>query len=289
MEFERGFIMQKNVDWSMLNDGFTIPVSVYSLLEAWDKTIMIHGQVKNIKILIDDELYDARLINQNFNQANHAGHRDIIQIRYSRKSLLAIKLQAIFQKSYDYLLAQRLIRGKSKRTIPLPDDLKEYIRLYLTESQNVICMDCCTNDDYKHLAKTLSAIPEEVYEAGDDDKFLLTDRSASIVEKEMLVKYRKMDRSIILHLKKFYNYRDQISGEKIGSEYGDSVAEAHHIDYFTRSQNNDSTNIIIISPNYHRIIHKNNPIFDRKNFRFKFPNGEILKLKLYDHLKPSQK
>ena len=63
----------------------------------------------------------------------------------------------------------------------------------------------------------------------------------------------------------------------------------HHIDYFTRSQNNDSTNIIIISPNYHRIIHKNNPIFDRKNFRFKFPNGEILKLKLYDHLKPSQK
>ena len=33
--------------------------------------------------------------------------------------------------------------------------------------------------------------------------------------------------------------------------------EARHIDYFTHSQNNDSTNIIIISPNYHRIIHKN--------------------------------
>lgn len=42
--------------------------------------------------------------------------------------------------------------------------------------------------------------------------------------------------------------------------------------------------LIIVSPNYHRIMHKNNPIFDRKNFRFKFPNGEILKLKLYDHL-----
>lgn len=42
--------------------------------------------------------------------------------------------------------------------------------------------------------------------------------------------------------------------------------------------------LIIVSPNYHRIIHKNNPIFDQKNFRFKFPNGEILKLKLYDHL-----
>ena len=34
----------------------------------------------------------------------------------------------------------------------------------------------------------------------------------------------------------------------------------------TRLQNNESTNIIIISPNYHRIIHKNNPRFNRKKF-----------------------
>ena len=34
------------------------------------------------------------------------------------------------------------------------------------------------------------------------------------------------------------------------------VPACAHISYFTRSQNNDSTNIIIISPNYHRIIHK---------------------------------
>ena len=59
----------------------------------------------------------------------------------------------------------------------------------------------------------------------------------------------------------------------------------HHIDYLTRSQNNDSTNIIIISPNYHRIIHKNNPRFNRKKFQFEFENGEVLRLKLYEHLK----
>ena len=44
-----------------------------------------------------------------------------------------------------------------------------------------------------------------------------------------------------------------------------SLFTSHHIDYFTCSQNNDSTNIIIISPNYHRIIHKNNPIKREKN------------------------
>ena len=82
----------------------------------------------------------------------------------------------------------------------------------------------------------------------------MADKSASIEEKQRLIKYRKIDRSIILTLKRFYDYRDEISGEKIGDEYGDSVVEVHHIEYFTRSQNNDSTNIIIISPNYHRII-----------------------------------
>ena len=109
-------------------------------------------------------------------------------------------------------------------------------------------------------------------------------KSASIEEKQRLVKYRRIDRSIILTLKRFYDYRDEISGEKIGDEYGDSVVEAHHIDYFTRSQNNDSTNIIIINPNYHQIIHKNNLRLNRKKFQFEFENGEVLRLKLYEHL-----
>ena len=47
--------------------------------------------------------------------------------------------------------------------------------------------------------------------------------------------------------------------------------------------------------NYHRIIHKNNPRFNRMNqrstaegkvkFQFGFENGKVLRLKLYEHLK----
>ena len=47
--------------------------------------------------------------------------------------------------------------------------------------------------------------------------------------------------------------------------------------------------------NYHRIIHKNNPRFNRMNqrstaegkvkFQFEFENGEVLRLKLYEHLR----
>ena len=285
MDYESGFIMQKTVDWSLLNDGMTIPVSACALLKTWDESILTHGASKDIKVLINGELYDAKLKNQNFAQSNWAGHKDVIQIRYGRQSALAVKLRAVFKKSYDYLFAQKQLLGKSKRQILLPDDIHEYMRLYLTTSSDVLCMECCANADYLQLANKLSAVPEEVYEASEDDKFFLADKSATIEEKERLVKYRKIDRSIIRMLKEFYDYRDEISGEKIGDEYGDSVVEAHHIDYFTKSQNNDSTNIIIISPNYHRIIHKNNPHFNHKKYQFEFENGEVLRLKLYEHLK----
>lgn len=273
------------MDWSMLNDGFTIPVSVCSILAAWDESMLAHGTTKKIKLLIDGEMFDAKLINQNFNQSNHVGHKDVIQIRYSLKSPIAVKLRAIFHKSYKYYYAKRLILGKSKRRIPLPDTFKEYIQLYFTTSPDVLSMDCCSNEECQKLAYSLKSIPEEIYETDDDQKFFMLDRSASLTEKEMVMKYRKIDRNIIRMLKVYYDYRDEISGEKIGAEYGESVVEAHHIDYFTKSQNNDSTNIIIISPNYHRIIHKNNPHFNRKKYQFEFENGEVLKLKLYEHLK----
>ena len=68
---------------------------------------MTHGQSKDIKILIDGEFYDAKLKNQNFVQSNWAGHKNIIQIRYGRQSLLAVKLRATFQKSYAYLYVQK--------------------------------------------------------------------------------------------------------------------------------------------------------------------------------------
>ena len=284
MENESLFMMQKRVDWSLLNDGMTIPTAVCSLFRAWDETILTHGNAKNIKILIDGELLDARLINQNFDRDRWGGHRDIIQIRYSRNSQLSTKLRAIFKSSYEYFYNARQLRGTNRTQIRLPEEIREYIRLYLTDSPDVLCMECSSCEEYNHLSSILEAVPEDIYESNEDDGFFLADTKASIVDKQVLMKYRKIDRSIVRKLKEFYDYRDEITGEKIGSDYGDSVVEAHHIDYFTKSQNNDSTNIIIISPNYHRIIHKNNPIFNRKQFQFEFLNGEILKLKLFDHL-----
>ena len=287
MDYESGFILQKDVNWSLLNEGLAIPISVCSRFADWDESILVHGARKEVKILIDGGFFDAKLINQNFDQKRFPGHSDIIQIRYTPNSMIAAKLRSVFHESFAYLSAQRQLEENHHRQIVLPNDIREYVRLYLSSNSDVLCMECCTNVEYRQVARSLKDISEEIYEQSDDEQFFMADKSASIEEKQRLVKYRRIDRSIIQTLKRYYDYRDEISGEKIGDEYGDSVVEAHHIDYFTKSQNNDSTNIIIISPNYHRIIHKNNPHFNYKRFQFEFDNGEVIKLKLYDHLKTS--
>lgn len=100
-----------------------------------------------------------------------------------------------------------------------------------------------------------------------------------------LQKIRHIDRSIGDSLKRLYDYRCQMTGEKVGEPYDAFVVEAHHIIPFTESMNNDTSNIIIISPSYHRIIHKAKPVFDRPTLSFHFPNGLVEKIKVNKHLK----
>lgn len=284
MNYNEHFILQKPVNWSLLNHGLSIPISVWKLFQVMDPEIFIHGASKQIKIIIEDKLFEAVLVNQNFNKVKYPNHKDIIQIRYSEQSQIVQKLREIFHESYNYFMTQRQVFANTRKQFILPENIHEFIRLYSTDMPDVFFLGCNTNYEYNRESGILSTMSEEVYESMNDDALFLQDKTSTIQEKECVVKYRKIDRSIITRLKEFYDYRDEITGEKIGSEYGESVVEAHHIDYFTESLNNDTTNIIIISPNYHRIIHKHNPIFNRRKFQFEFSNGEILKLKLYDHL-----
>ena len=155
MDYDNGFILQKTVDWSLLNDGMTIPVSVCSLFKAWDESILTHGQSKDIKILIDGEFYDAKLKNQNFVQSNWAGHKDVIQIRYSRQSPLAVKLRAVFQESYAYLFAQKQVLGKSKRQETPEEALKREIREELSTEISVDEFLCTVEYDYPKFHLTM--------------------------------------------------------------------------------------------------------------------------------------
>ena len=143
-------------------------------------------------------------------------------------------------------------------------------------------MDCITLEENVEIKKELIKMPEYDFEKEYNP---MVDPTATVVAREALVKYRKLDKSIGDSLKKLYDYRCQVTGEMIGDKYDCQVVEAHHLDPFMKSQNNDAKNIIILSPNFHRIVHKAKAEFNKKEMTFVFPNGVKEKVKLDKHLK----
>lgn len=106
------------------------------------------------------------------------------------------------------------------------------------------------------------------------------DANATVEIKTSDQSIRKYNTRIIDGLKKLYDGRCQLCGSKPLSTFSEDICEAHHIDYFANSHNNDASNILILCPNHHRLIHKLNPHFDITNRCFVFPDGQILKLKI---------
>ena len=62
------------------------------------------------------------------------------------------------------------------------------------------------------------------------------------------------------------------------------VVDAHHIDFFTQSLNNNYNNVIILCPNHHRVVHTYQPLFKRQTKLFEYPNGYKEKVLLNFHL-----
>jgi predicted restriction endonuclease len=240
-----------------------------------------HGENVNVKILIDGDFYDAQLKNIAFDQDTWEGHADIIQFRYTPQSPISKKLRQIFSSTNQYIQHKRANRQSGdKKHIKIPEELQEFIYINATAQSNVFALDYVTCNEEQALRHDIKSIPEDVFEALSIDS--LKDENTGF--SAAVRKVRKLDKSIGDTLKKFYDYRCQLTGEKIGDQYNAHVVEAHHIVPFTESLNNDASNIIIVNPTFHRIIHKAKPEFDNSTLSFRFPNGVVEKLKLNKHL-----
>jgi len=273
------YILKKQIDWSTLVYGFNIPVEKQTLFSEQSGLFLAIGEKQKIRIIIGEEIFEVFLTNIAFNREKWPTHKEMLQIRYTVNNPFARKLRSIFCNTYDYVSAEKQIQENKRCPIKMPEAINEYFVLSSTSFPDIFVMECFTNAEYKDLKENITKFSEEACET-----YFKSDENASIVKEEKFVKVRKIDRSICEHLKYLYDYRCQVTSEKVGEEYGSSVIEAHHIDYFTKSLNNDSSNIIIISPNFHRIIHKNNPVFDHKKLYFEFANGMVEKLKINKHL-----
>lgn len=284
------YIYRKEIDWSVLNDGFTLPIE-NKVVQGYfvGNRIIARGETVKINFFLDGKTYEVSLYN--VNNPIEKRKTDAYQIRYTVSSEFSKAMRTYFSHSFNYIKAQRELREKGDRKrIRVPEEAREYLAIYTSEYDDTFELDVICNEDILAVKSVLKDKNEKTIEdyINTDDGLIgiqLKDSSADILLKERLVKIRKLNRKIGDNLKQLYGYRCQICGKLVGEKYGCShIAEAHHIDYFTKSLNNDSSNQMVVCPNHHRIIHDAEPTFDRQRKLFVYENKFEEGLALNEHL-----
>lgn len=209
--------------------------------------------------------------------------KDAYQIRYPRNGELSQALQQYFFKSMSYIKMIRESRDPKDRSyVKMPDGLKEYLAIYTTEYEDTFLLEPIAQDDFQVMKKAIQGMRERTVE--NEIEYEMEDKNSGIEKRLQIVKIRKLNRKIGENLKLLYGYRCQICGQMIGEKYGSHIAEAHHIDYFVNSLNNDANNQMIVCPNHHSVIHDANPVLDRRRMVYRFDNGAEERIRLNKHL-----
>lgn len=280
MESEN-YVYKKEIDWSTLMEGFTLPLDNQVIFLRNMENFLQRGQSKIIHFFMNGKTYDAKIVNMN--NSVEKRKKDAYQIRYQRNGELSQALQQYFFKSMSYIKMIRESRDPKDRSyIKMPDGLKEYLAIYTTEYEDTFLLEPIAQDDFQVMKKAIQGMRERTVE--NEIEYEMEDKSSGIEKKLQIVKIRKLNRKIGENLKLLYGYRCQICGQVIGGKYGSHIAEAHHIDYFVNSLNNDANNQMIVCPNHHSVIHDANPVFDRRRMVYRFDNGVEERISLNKHL-----
>ncbi len=276
------YVYKKEVDWSLLTEGFTLPINNQVVFGQIMGLFLQRGESKEINLYLSGRSYKARIMNVNF-APRFNRKKDTLQIRYSKNGELSKVLKGYFLRSYNYIKQIRETRDPSIRTmIKLPEEYKEYLAIYTTEDEDSYLLETIVADDMQTLREIMHGQQERVMEA--EFNYDVKDDTAGLNQKEKLDKIRKLNKKIGDNLKLLYGYRCQICRHITGEKYGSHIVEAHHIDYFISSLNNDANNQMIVCPNHHSIIHDVNPVFDRRRLLYVYKNGLEEKLVLNRHL-----
>ncbi len=276
------YVYKMEVNWSLLTEGMTLPVENQIVFGRIMNGFLQKGEQKSIHIYLNGKVYDAKVVNVNYSQ-KYQRKNDVLQIRYPKNGELAQELQRIFFASYIYFVNARKVRTEGSRSrFKLPKEAKEYLVIYTTEYDDTYEFEAIETKEIESVKEMVIGQSEYSFEA--DYSFDIRDEKSTIIEVYDTRKIRKLNRKIGEYLKELYGYRCQICGQLIGEEYGSHIAEAHHIEYFVKSFNNDADNQMIVCPNHHRIIHDANPVFDRRSILYVYPNGFREHLKINMHL-----
>mgnify|MGYP001117312138 CR=1 FL=1 len=204
------YVYKKEVDWSLLTEGFTLPINNQVVFGQIMGLFLQRGESKEINLYLSGRSYKARIMNVNF-APRFNRKKDTLQIRYSKNGELSKVLKGYFLRSYNYIKQIRETRDPSIRTmIKLPEEYKEYLAIYTTEDEDSYLLETIVADDMQTLREIMHGQQERVMEA--EFNYDVKDDTAGLNQKEKLDKIRKLNKKIGDNLKLLYGYRCQCCG-----------------------------------------------------------------------------
>jgi hypothetical protein len=72
----------------------------------------------------------------------------------------------------------------------------------------------------------------------------------------------RRDRDLVASLRELYAGECQICGWAPRNRYGTELCEAHHVRWLSRGGDDALTNLVLVCPNRHRVIHRGDAPFD---------------------------
>jgi hypothetical protein len=145
---------------------------------------------------------------------------------------------------------------------------------------------------YLPVLDRVALYPEDEFEAtlihGDTARYhvLKEDRAAYGERLEYLFESVDLQRARrhVEQLQELYAGRCQVCLYDPRARYGHRLCHAHHIQWLSRGGEDTPENMVLVCPNHHAAIHRDDAPFDYATFTFGFSSGTNEELALNEHL-----
>lgn len=295
-------IMRKQVDWSLLQSGWTIPVDLHHRVMAENEGDQMNpGDKRSVVLLIGSHPFSAVLACVRRPQ----GPPHILQVRYDRNHEIRQVLSTVFWTSRTWLELERTrLRkelGPDRRIFAeVPPSSAEFVEWRSTGvpfCYKVDLMPCrlrASDRVVPILAGLGESHVEAVLQEDSEERFanwLRAIQSLAPMEGTEVVRCLQYGRryvSLARHLLgQLYGQTCQLCGRKTYRSIGDMVNTTHHIDPVTTSMDNRVSNLILICPTHHAMIHAADFTFEQAQLRFVSPRAGTLEIAVNGHLQRS--
>jgi 5-methylcytosine-specific restriction enzyme A len=145
---------------------------------------------------------------------------------------------------------------------------------------------------YLPTIERVALYPEDEFEArlihGDEVKPFILNEQRATYGRRLEYLYESVDihraRRNAAQLQDTYAGICQICLYDPRTQYGHRLCHAHHIQWLSRGGDDELDNMILICPNHHAAVHRDDAPFDYASLSFRFSSGQTERLEINQHL-----